>query len=513
MSKHTGSNVTHHNFGYRRKISIAYTLNNYQPVRCTIIGDQPLFFMDFEGSFEADSFAAGTEEYYPESLLERGFDPLSSVEAIEKGVEKLQERIMNALDGQPLPAAGHMDTGHIDTASESAMESLLSEEDRAAAAFALFRQDADFICMTSTDNAADNCADNMADDAAYILSLIGQSHFGAALIENARKYETAFVMGGAVSAAQYDRRQNTIFINPHLNEADQLMLVTRELRRVWQHRNGALVHPLTFHPDQAVLVHRAQVADLCVAMVRCAWEMQLSGQGAAWERLENSSMADLTRAFAREAYMDFRSVNNGEASAAVFEAWFLSERCRQEDRRLIQQMLADYQGYVFENINPSTAVTAELILALGSQPREAGDSAADKAAISSATKSAGRNYLAPYVQSIMNDALFTEIRDRSNANFLWFIKFERSFRETEQELQTLDTSSVSGTHQKNQPDAQENSKRFGDQHEQKADIVSLPRGKAHTGLFQGPRFGHGGPAGSATVIEFQKQPQKQPGKA
>ena len=27
------------------------------------------------------------------------------------------------------------------------------------------------------------------------------------------------------------------------------------------------------------------------------------------------------------------------------------------------------------------------------------------------------------------------MRDRANANFLWFIKFERSFRETEQELQ------------------------------------------------------------------------------
>lgn len=492
MSKHTGSNVTHFNFGYRRKISMAYTLNNYQPVRCTIIGDQPLFFMDFEGSYEADSFAAGIESALDHSYIESahtGFDPLSSIGEIEKGVEELQQRVMNVLE------RAAYDTG-------------ISEEDRAGAAFALFQQDADFICAAESENTNKHAV--AAEDADYILSLIGKSHFGAALIENARKYETAFIMGGAVSAAQYDRRQNSIFINPHLNEQDQVLLVTRELRRVWQHRQGALVHPLTFHPDQAVLVHRAQVADLCVAMVRTAWEMQLSGNVSAWERLENSSMADLTRAFAREAYMDFRAVGNGEAAAAVFEAWFLSERCRQEDRRLIQQMLADYQGYVFENINPSTAVTAELILALGSQPGEAG---ADKAAISTSAKAAGRNYLAPYVQAIMNDALFTEIRDRSNANFLWFIKFERSFRETEQELQTLDTSSVSGSLQKNQPGAQENSKRFGDQHEQEADIVSLPRGKAHSGLFQSQGFGHAAQAGGATVLEFHKQPQKQPGKA
>ena len=35
----------------------------------------------------------------------------------------------------------------------------------------------------------------------------------------------------------------------------------------------------------------------------------------------------------------------------------------------------------------------------------------------------------------MTDPIFTDVRDRSNANFLWFIKFERSFKETEQELQ------------------------------------------------------------------------------
>lgn len=459
MSKNTGSNVTHYNFGYRRKISMAYTLNNYQSVRCTIIGDQPLFFMEYEGSYD-------TDDHFAESA----FDPIESVEAIEKGVQRLQQRVTEGPyeDTAPFP----------------------EDENRAAAALALFMQDGDFVTGTVS------VEEPMAEDAEYLLSLIAKSGNGAAMIENARRYETKFVMGGAVSSAQYDRRQNTIFINPHLNETDQLLLLSRELRRVWQHRHGALVHPLTFHPDQAVLVHRAQVADLCVAMVRTAWEMQLSGGCNAWDRLENSSLADLARAFAREAYMDFRSVNNGEASASVFEAWFLSERCRQEDRRLIQQMLADYQGYVFENIDPSTTVTAELILALGSQPGE------------TATRGSGKNYLAPYVQAIMNDALFTEIRDRSNANFLWFIKFERSFRETEQELQTLETNPVSGTHQKSQPDAQDkNSKRFGDQHEQKADIVSLPRGKAHSGLFQSHQgFGD---AGGATVIEFHKQ---RPGK-
>ncbi|MCM2343546.1 MAG: hypothetical protein NDJ24_03220 [Alphaproteobacteria bacterium] len=448
------NNVTQGHFGYHRRVSMAYTLNNYQPVRCTLVGDQPLFFMDYEGSFEADRF---------EPSVEDDFADLASLEAIEKGVEKLQERVMRALDSKP--------DSQIEKAGLNQTEEVM----------ALFLQDS---CEALRQDGAPL---SRAEDIDYLLAEIAKSRLGAALVANASRYETKFVMGGAVSTALYDRRQNTVFLNPSLNETDQIVLLTRELRRVWQHRNGALVHPLTFHPDQAVLVHRAQIADLCVAMIRVAWEQQLAGAVAPWERLEKSSMDDLARAFAREAYMDFRTVNNGEASAAVFEAWFLSERCRQEDRRLIQQMLADYQGYVFENINPSTQVTAELILALGSQPE-------------------GKNYLAPYVSAIMADALFTEIRDRSNANFLWFIKFERSFRETEQELQTLETNPVSGAQQKTRPDAQGNhSKRFGDQHEQKADIVSLPRGKAHPGLLKGSRTDA---PGSATVIEFRSQ---QPG--
>jgi hypothetical protein len=207
------------------------------------------------------------------------------------------------------------------------------------------------------------------------------------------------------------------------DETDLALLMMRELRRMWQHKNGALINPLTFHPDQAILIHRAQKADLAVAMVRGAWDLQLSGEKGPWNRLETSALEDLARAMAREAYLDFRTLNNGAAAAAVFEAWFMSERCRLEDRALIQVMLSDYQGYVFENEQASLSITNDLLVALGSQPL-------------------GKNYLAPVMNTVLSDPLFTEIRDRSNANFLWFIKFERSFREAEQDLQTHSVSSA-----------------------------------------------------------------------
>jgi hypothetical protein len=153
-------------------------------------------------------------------------------------------------------------------------------------------------------------------------------------------------------------------------------------------------------------------------MVRVGWELRLAGDATAWDYLEQNGHHDLTRAFSREALTDFRSLNNGRAATAAFEAWFISERCRAHDRKLIQQMLADYQGYVFKAGHEETSkmLTQQLISSLGTVPH-------------------GKNYLVPHAGTILSDPIFTEIRDRSSANFLWFIKFEQSFRTAERDLQ------------------------------------------------------------------------------
>ncbi len=46
----------------------------------------------------------------------------------------------------------------------------------------------------------------------------------------------------------------------------------------------------------------------------------------------------------------------------------------------------------------------------------------------------GGNYLLPIAPTMISDPVFTDVRDRSNANFLWFIKFERSFAAAEKEV-------------------------------------------------------------------------------
>lgn len=385
----------------------AYTLNNTQPVRCTIIGDQPLFYMDFEGAID--------DEYADDDF---GF------ELIEKSVSALREKILTVDSELPWNSG-------ISGNGELRMQEFLE----------------DISAITGEESQRFTGSDLQLRAFEKKLRL---SRLAAAYLDMAKSHGIGMMYDAHVEFAFYDRDAKVIFLNPDREESEQLVLAARELRRVWQHKNGALLHPLTFQPDQAILINRAQNADLVVSMIRIAWELQLTGIKEAWERLENSSLSDLTRAFAREAYLDFRTLNNGEAATAVFEAWFLSDRCRNEDRRLIQSMLSDYQGYVFDSEQISKSVGADLIVALGSMPF-------------------GKNYLAAFASTILSDPIFSEVRDRSNANFLWFIKFECSFREAEQELQTpvtIQGRDSSGDLKTKNTD--------GDTHEHAATVIALP---------------------------------------
>lgn len=359
--------------GEKPACRVAYTLNNRQNVECSLIGDQPLFYMDYECDYDEENDFEAAE-----------------LRLLEHELVTLREEIKN-----------------YDRVSKDFVQ---SPEER----YAVFEKARDTLgeaFAPETHNIED------------LIAALSQSRLAKAYLDCAADHGVQLAYSGQVETSLYDQTGGVIQINPALAVGERLLLAARELRRHWQARQGARVHPLLFQPDEAVLINRVQVADLVNAMIRIAWELQLSGTKEAWERIENSSLADMGCAFAREAYLDFRTLNSGEAAAAVFECWFLSERCRQEDKKLIQEMLADYQGYQFDDKHNGEALTPAVISALGAMPF-------------------GKNYLAPHALTIMNDPVFTDVRDRSNANFLWFIKFERSFRETEQELQT---SSIQST--------------------------------------------------------------------
>jgi hypothetical protein len=370
------------NRGRKNSVLMAYSLNNHQSVQCTLVSDQPFFYMDEEACLEGGDILA-EDALYDLAPVE---DEILASELIN-----LKNKI-DAYERVSLDFSKNSDERHQQFLMDSNMMT------RGAP-----KVENDVIIQK-------------------IKNTLNDSHYARALISFSEGNNISLETSDQIEASAYDKKAGKILVRGDIDLTDQILLITQELRRHWQHHQGALVHPLTFHPDQAVLINRAQMADLSVAVIRVAWDLKLSGHSDIWARIENSSLSDLGRAHAREALADFRTLNNGKAASAVFETWFLSERCRAQDKKLIQAMLADYRGYVFDNAEASHMISIDLINALGEQPMIEGQG--------------GKNYLAAYAQMIMNDPLFTDVRDRSNANFLWFIKFEREFTEAEQELQS-----------------------------------------------------------------------------
>ncbi len=208
--------------------------------------------------------------------------------------------------------------------------------------------------------------------------------------------------------------KQVITLNPLRPLGDLVNMLSRELRRNYQHHQGALVNPLSFEPEEAVHVNRAQIADAFMASVKVAWELKLLGENQAWNDLSGSPFGDITRTFEIKAQADFRTLNNGEAARAAYDKFFEGNRSRQHDTRVIHQMLLEETGYI-KSRETRKKLGMDLFKRLGEMPN-------------------GRNYLSMNAKLVPTDSCYATVEDRSNANFLWFIKFERSFQEKELQL-------------------------------------------------------------------------------
>lgn len=365
---------THSNdtFTYKGPLAarMACHMGNFTPVAiCNILGDQPLFYIDYVDQEEAD--------FIEPSLAESGIP----ADFFADNIDELRRR-MARLES----ASQHIDgyaRENIEAAFEAAVENLKADPSLTLEA---------------------------------LEAGIAKSNIASALYAAAAAKGVTLCLSRQVDTALYDRDQKCVHVNPRLPVSMATLVVTKALRQAWQHISGTAIHPLHFSPEEAVLLNRIQQADLAVCSVRAAWEMNLSGDKSAWARILTVSSYDLAVGFAREAIADFRALNNGHAGHAAFERWFFSGRCKDVDRKLIQSMLADHHGLIFENAQVSKMVTNDIIAKTGELPQ-------------------GKNYLSNLIEVILSDPLFTEVRDRSNANFLWFIKFERSFRTSEESLE------------------------------------------------------------------------------
>ncbi len=245
-----------------------------------------------------------------------------------------------------------------------------------------------------------------------IFNLLEKSRTGQALFEGAGRPKMIF--DPQTIGAQYYPKEHLIALHPHRMKAELVHLFIRELRRAWHKEQGTLANPLEFDPDGAILVNRAQAADAFMMAVRVSWELKLRDEPEAWDYLIRSPMGDIGRIFENHAQTDFRTLNNGVAARAAYDKWFDDSRTKIADKRVIHQMLLDDVGYISSRKELKKADRV-LLARVGDQPF-------------------GVNYLSISGCKSPVDRDYAAVDDRSNANFLWFVKFERSFQEKERQM-------------------------------------------------------------------------------
>lgn len=258
-------------------------------------------------------------------------------------------------------------------------------------------------------------ADDMAGmpDVAALREMIGRSKTGQSMLEAAGVRDVTITLDSQTEVSQFYPIANVIALNPARPVGELINILSRELRRAWQHHQGLLLSPLHFEPDNAVLINRAQTADTLMISVRVAWELKLSGESLAWDYLVGSPLGDVGRVYELKA-RDFRTLNNGEAVRSAYDQWFQGNRTKAIDKSVIHHMLLDETGYI-KDLGRDKRVTLDLIARYGDMPYS-------------------RNYMNVKGYKDPTDQGYASVEDRSNANFLWFIKFERSFIEREKQM-------------------------------------------------------------------------------
>lgn len=200
----------------------------------------------------------------------------------------------------------------------------------------------------------------------------------------------------AAAAALY-RPGRVIALPPSQPAAALIFQLACGLRRLAQPD----LRPLDHEPDEAVLLHRALTFDAACFGIRVAYEMLRSGRAGLWRHLQRHPLyAPPARRYEQAAVKDFRALNDGRAHLQAFNQCF--QGTQQVDRWAIHLMLMDdYLGSPLR-----TPVDRQRLAELGQLP-------------------SGASYLAGRVEALLQNG--STIVCRHNANFLWFIKFERSF--------------------------------------------------------------------------------------
>lgn len=235
------------------------------------------------------------------------------------------------------------------------------------------------------------------------------------LFDHANEVRAMVLFDEQTAVSQYYPDENIIVLNPDRPMPELACVLIKELRRAWQMEKGTLLNPLKFSPDEAILVNRAQQADTLMMSIRVAWELKLLGENQMWNFMIGAPFADVTRTFEIHAQNDFRSLNDGRAGRAAYDKWFEDQRTKIHDKRIIHQMLLEDTNYLEKRAARMEYLTDKMLMEIGDSPF-------------------GSNYMTVKGHPSPRHEDYSEVLDRSNANFLWFVKFERNFQEKENEM-------------------------------------------------------------------------------
>lgn len=232
--------------------------------------------------------------------------------------------------------------------------------------------------------------------------------------ENMQNVEVLFDRQTKNSQLYAKKDRVIIALNPNKPQGVLINNLTKELRHAWQYNNGTLLNPMDYEPDNAILLNRAEKADALVFSIKAAWELNLAGESDAWDYMLASPIGTIVKTFEKEVREDFRKFNNGEASRQVYDSLFGRNHTKAFDKQIIHQMLLDDTGYMKQG-DKKPYVSPEELAQFGDMPFSS-------------------NYIKVDKDVLPVDTKYCKIEDRSNANFLWFIKFERQYQAKEVEM-------------------------------------------------------------------------------
>lgn len=235
-----------------------------------------------------------------------------------------------------------------------------------------------------------------------LLAVAFKSAFMRAMFEEC---EPDIYLSSQVEHCELRVDTNTILFNKFLPFEKALAHFIKKLRILYRGYPSA-----DLDCDGQIVANRIDLADQWGCMLRFGWELKLLGEPALWNAIDWRKKEGLAGAL-RE---NFRVINSGEMNFGSLWDWVeVDAVVNRADKAVIQRCLADYD------------------LSIGKRSVAISD-------IQRLTKLPDLKYSrSQYIQQphiILKDPLFTDVRDRSNANFLWFIKFELSFKEAEKEL-------------------------------------------------------------------------------